>query len=79
MLFICCLNYYLSRALAAILAGRAESFGHFFRSLRITAAEVVVILWVHRYKISSFFFSFLIFFINNGDFAIQIFPIKTYD
>ena len=48
-----------------------------FRSLIITAAEVVVILWIHRYKF-SFFFSFLIFFfINNGDFAIQIFPIKN--
>ena len=33
-----------------------------FRSLRITAAEVVVILWVHRYKI-FIFFSFLIFFL----------------
>ena len=31
------------------------------RGLRITAAEVVVILWVHCYKI-FIFFSFLIFF-----------------
>ena len=62
MLFICCLKYFLSRALAAILAGKAESFGHFFRSLRITAAEVVVILWVHRYKIFNFFSHFLYFY-----------------
>ena len=63
MKFICCLKYFLSRALAAILTGRAESF------------EVLVILWVHRYKM--FFFLISNTFINNGDFAIQIIPIKN--
>ena len=39
-----CLKYFSSRALVTILAGTAESFRHFFRSLRITAAELD--LWV---------------------------------
>ena len=74
----CCLKYFLSRALATILVGGAELFRH-LRSLRVTAAEVWVILWVYRYK----FFSNLIFtlishiFINIGDFAIQTFLIKN--
>ena len=56
------LKYFLSRALAAILAGRAESFDS--------------ILFC-GYIAINVFFSFLIFFINNVDFAIQIFPIKN--
>ena len=43
MEFTCCSEYFLSRALAASLAGRAESFAFWaiLRSLRISAAEVV--------------------------------------
>ena len=37
------------------------------RSVRITAAEVVVILWVHRYKIFILFSLISNIFINNGD------------
>ena len=46
------------------------------RSLRITAAEVVDFLCVHRYKIFIFFLISNIF-TNNGYFAIQIFPIRN--
>ena len=70
-------KYFLSRALAVILAGRAESFGQFLESLRITAAEAVDILWLHRYKIFIFFLISNIFLFNKGDFAIQTFPIKN--
>ena len=61
-----------------ILAGTAESYRHFFRSLRITAAELD--LWVivgttllkfqHCSLISNIF-------INIGDFAIHIFLIMN--
>ena len=46
-----------------------------FKSLRITVAEVVVILWVHCFKM--FFFLITNIFINNSDFAIQLLPIKN--
>ena len=48
-----------------------------FRSLRITAAEVWVILSVHPYKIFNIFSLISNIFINIGDFAIQIFLIKN--
>ena len=60
------LKYFLSRALAAILAGRAESF------------DSIYFVGIHCYKIFIFFFISYIFIIN-VDCAIQIFPIKTYD
>ena len=57
------LKYFLSRALAAILAGRAESL------------DSILFLGYIAIKFSFFFISNI--FINNVDFAIQIFQIKN--
>ena len=60
MLFICCLNYFLSRALAAIFAGRASFLFCGYIAIKF-----------------SFFFLISNIFINNVDFAIQVFLIKN--
>ena len=54
-----CFKYFLSRALVAILVGRADS-NHLgiFRSLRITTAEVI--LRVHHYGSFNIFSHFFI-------------------
>ena len=48
-----------------------------FRSQRIKVVEVWINFWVYRYKSFNIIFLFsTVYFINIGDFAIQIFLIK---
>ena len=57
-----------------ILAGTAESFRPFFRSLRITAAELDLWVIVGTTLLKFQHFSLISnIFINIGDFAIHIF------
>ena len=59
------LKIFLSRALVAILAGRAESF------------DSILFCGFIAIKFSFFFILISKIFINNVDFPIQIFPIKN--
>ena len=73
-----CLKYSLSRALVTILARTAESFRRFFRSLRITAAELDLWVIVGTTLLKLQHFSLISnIFINIGDFAIHIFLIMN--
>ena len=73
-----CLKHILYRALVTILAGTAESFRHFFRSLRIAAAELDLWVIVGTPLLKFQHFSLISnIFINIGDFAIHIFLIMN--